>query len=61
MKDELRKNQDVQFDQNMAIATLFGNITHWRTNFRNNAAQMPKVLAGRMKILNLIDRFQVKK
>jgi len=59
MKDELRENQDVMFEQNMAMHTLLGNLTHWRTNMRDNTRRQ-KILAGRVKIFNLLDRFQVK-
>lgn len=58
LQKQLQENQKEQFDQNMAVSTLFGNITHWRTNFRSNAQAMPKVLVGRMKILNLLARFK---
>lgn len=56
--DQLRENQNERFDENMAIHTLIGNLTHWRSNFLDNKAKM-KVLVGRMRILNLIDRFKV--
>ena len=59
VQEQLAENQAVQFDQTMAIHTLVGNITHWRTNFRDNSATHRRVLTGRMKILNLIARFKV--
>lgn len=58
IQEELKANQDIQFDQNMAIHTLVGNLTNWRANFKNNASKM-KTVVGRAKIFNLIDRFKV--
>ena len=60
IKEQLISNQSEQFDQNMAIHTLVGNLTHWRTNMKDNKRRT-KILVGRNKIFNLLDRFQVKK
>ena len=37
VQDQLKANQQVQFDQNMAMHTLMGNLQHWRKNQKNNA------------------------
>ena len=59
IQEQLKANQDAQFDQNMAIHTLLGNMSNWRTNSKNNANRI-KMLAGRSKIFALLDRFKVK-
>lgn len=58
LKEQLIENQTAQFDQNLAIHTLLGNLQHWRTNQKNNANRM-KILTGRGKIFTLLDRFKV--
>lgn len=56
VQDQLKENQQVQFNQNMEMHTLMGNMQHWRTNQKNNANRM-KMLKGRVKIFNLLARF----
>lgn len=58
LAEQLKENQDIQFEQKMAMHTLVGNLTNWRDNFKNNSAKN-KVLVGRMKIFNLLARFKV--
>ena len=59
LAEQLEENQAKQFDQNMQVHTLVGNLMHWRTNAKNKEAAARKVLLGRMKILNLVARFKV--
>ena len=54
---QAKENQEAQFDQNVAIHTLIGNLQHWRTNQRNNSKRM-NILVGRAKIFSLLDRFK---
>tara|TARA_R110000823_G_scaffold47307_2_gene120788 strand:+ start:529 stop:711 length:183 start_codon:yes stop_codon:yes gene_type:complete len=56
VQDQLKANQQVQFDQNMAMHTLMGNLQHWRKNQKNNANRM-KIITGRAKIFQLLQRF----
>ena len=58
-KDEMFKQaREEQFQQQMDAHTMIGNLSHWRTNFKDNSAKI-KILVGRVKILNLLDRFKV--
>lgn len=52
--EQLAENQAVQFDENMALHTLVGNITHWRLMKNNKRRQ--QIITGRMKILSLLAR-----
>lgn len=57
--EQLTANQEAQSDMNMAAVTLFGNLTNWRSSFKNDAEHRRKVLVGRAKIFSLLDRFNV--
>lgn len=56
--EQIKEMQDEQFDQRMALHTMVGNLTNWRTNRKNHQTSM-KMIQGRMRILNLLDRFKV--
>ncbi len=60
LKKQLLENQAEQFDQNMAIHTLVGNLSNWRDNFTDSNRRQ-KIFVGHAKIMNLLARFQPKK
>jgi hypothetical protein len=53
--DQLTENQEEQSKRNMAIHTLVGNLTNWRSNFKN-ADHKQKVYSGYNKILSFMAR-----
>lgn len=57
---DLEKANETNFDTAMQLHTLVGNLSHWRTNMRDNKRRQ-KIFVGRAKIFNLLARFQVKK
>lgn len=57
LQQQIKDMHDAQFEANMQLITLVGNLSHWRTNFKNNAAK-GKILVGHQKIFTLLDRFK---
>lgn len=53
--DQLAENQEEQSRRNMAVHTLVGNLTNWRTNFKN-ANHKQTVYRGYNKIMSFIAR-----
>ena len=58
MKDD-NNQPTAEFEYRASLHTMIGNLTHWRENMKNNSNRM-KIIVGRGKILNLLERFKVR-
>ena len=55
VQDIIDNSMDMAFKQKMAMYTLIGDLTSWRTNMKNNSRR-EQVINGRAKILSFVDR-----